>query len=256
MHAVLDIGNSSYKLGFFRPGDKEPEAQASLHAPEAVCDALKRHGFGQLLVSSVSPKRLKRLEAMWAKHSFFSSAAYHLLTHETKIPLHLHYAPQDLGTDRIATAVGSRVLFPKKNCLIIDFGTCLTYNFVDEKDNYRGGGITLGVHMRYQALSTFTEALPACSPDFDARITTCPGDSTPRLSTTSTTESIAHGVLWGLLSELQGMIAHYKARYDQIFVIFCGGDSSFFSDKIKEPIVCKPDLGLVGLHRILLGLQN
>ena len=114
MHAVLDIGNSSYKLGFFRLGDEEPAAQASLHAPEAVCEALQRHGFGKLLVSSVSPKRQKRLEDMLAKCPFFSPAVYHVLTHETKIPLHLHYAPQDLGTDRIATAVGSRVLFPKK----------------------------------------------------------------------------------------------------------------------------------------------
>ena len=125
---------------------------------------------------------------------------------------------------------------------------------MDEKDNYRGGGITLGVHMRYRALSTFTESLPALSPEFDAHIATCPGDSIPRLSTTSTDESMAHGVLWGLLSELQGMIAHYKTRYDPIFVIFCGGDSSFFSEKIKEPIVCRPDLGLIGLHHILLGL--
>ena len=68
--------------------------------------------------------------------------------------------PTTLGVDRMILASGAVLQFPNQNRLVIDAGTCITYDFINDKDEYLGGAIALGLQMRYKALNNFTSKLP------------------------------------------------------------------------------------------------
>ena len=72
----------------------------------------------------------------------------------------LYKTPKTLGADRLALVAGAVFGFPNKSVLIIDVGTCITFDFVDSKKKYLGGSISPGLQMRLNALSNQTSALP------------------------------------------------------------------------------------------------
>src|ERR1700694_2044894 len=77
-----------------------------------------------------------------------------------------HYlTPETLGLDRLAAVIGVYYLYPGKNSMIIDGGTCITYDSVDAGGNYFGGSISPGLNMRYKALNYYTGKLPLIATD-------------------------------------------------------------------------------------------
>ena len=72
----------------------------------------------------------------------------------------LYATPKTLGIDRIALVSASVNNYPDKNVLIIDAGTCITYDFITDKNEYLGGAISPGLRMRYKALHNLTANLP------------------------------------------------------------------------------------------------
>src|SRR5205085_7383734 len=72
----------------------------------------------------------------------------------------LYKTPTTLGRDRVANVAAAVNLFPQKNILIIDAGTCLKFDFVDSKRKYHGGSISPGLLMRFKSLNHFTGNLP------------------------------------------------------------------------------------------------
>ena len=83
------------------------------------------------------------------------------LNHTTPLPVvNLYETPKTLGYDRMAAVVGAYSQFPGKDILVIDAGTCITYEFIDSKGRYHGGNISLGLQMRLKALHQFTGRLP------------------------------------------------------------------------------------------------
>lgn len=163
------------------------------------------------------------------------------LSHTTPIPINNKYqTPETLGNDRLANAVGASVLFPKKNVLIIDMGTCIKYDFIDKKKNYWGGAISPGFEMRLQALKHFTAKLPLITPSKKFSLT---GNSTQ--------QSILSGVQNGIIFEIKGMIEQYEKKHHELKVIITGGDHAFFADHLKSSIFAAPNLTLQGLNEIL-----
>jgi type III pantothenate kinase len=157
------------------------------------------------------------------------------------LPVKNGYAtPQTLGVDRIAAACGANALFPENNCLVIDAGTCVTYEFVDATGVYRGGAISPGLKMRFQALSVLTARLPLVEPVH-----------TPELTGASTASCIQSGVVIGLMEEMNGVIRRYEEKFDKLRVILCGGDTPFFENQLKASIFASPELVLSGLNSIL-----
>ena len=69
-----------------------------------------------------------------------------VINQHTKFPFSNHYAtPETLGIDRMVLAAGATIMFPNKNRLVIDAGTCVTYDFVDQDNRYFGGAISPGI---------------------------------------------------------------------------------------------------------------
>lgn len=164
------------------------------------------------------------------------------LTNSTHIPITNAYgSPKTLGMDRLAAVVGAEATYPKSNCLVIDMGTCITFDFIDSCKVYHGGAISPGVEMRLKALHNFTGALPLV--DKTESWTYMGSD---------TNSCIQVGVMQGILDELNGRISEYQSLYQDVHVVLTGGDVSLFESKIKAPIFVHPNLVLEGLNRIFI----
>ena len=81
---------------------------------------------------------------------------------------------------------------------MIDVGTCITYDFINNSNEYLGGGISPGFNLRMKALSSFTENLPRVN--FKIK-------STPLIGT-NTKESIESGVSMELLMKSFKIFLH------------------------------------------------
>ena len=92
---------------------------------------------------------------------------------DTPLPvINLYETPETLGYDRMAAVVAANEQFPGRDILVIDAGTCITYEFIDSLGQYHGGNISPGLQMRFKALHQFTGRLPlvapqGCTPTFD-----------------------------------------------------------------------------------------
>lgn len=155
--------------------------------------------------------------------------------------INLYQSANTLGSDRLAAAVGGASLFPGKNVIVIDAGTCVKYNFVNSNNEFIGGAISPGLKMRFKALNTFTSKLPLL--DVNEKFDTLIG--------TTTAESILSGVEMGVIAEVEGLIDSYKQLFPDINVVLTGGDANFFEKRLKRRIFADSFLILKGLNCIL-----
>ena len=234
MNLSIDLGNTYAKTGLFAEG-KLVETNWKLTYQELVNYAQVVNPE-QIMISSVSYSE----EQLQRKFSTITPKIY-LLKNTTPVPLtKLYDTPETLGADRVAATIGAKVLYPQSNCVVIDMGACITYDLVDANDNFHGGIISPGVQMRFKAMNTFTKRLPLLEPE-----------PIPTLIGKSTNHAMQSGVMNGLLAEINGLVEAYDKVLTNINVIFCGGDASYFANRIKYPNFVVPELVLIGLNRIL-----
>lgn len=234
MNIAVDYGNSSAKVGLF-DGSRLQEHKV-FSAPEELRTFLENFFADNLIISSVSRDAYE--VASWAKHI----NNRFILNPTLPLPISNRYAtPKTLGVDRIAGVCGAQALFPGKHSLVIDNGTCITFDFVDNSGNFLGGAISPGLRMRFQAVHTFTSRLPLVEPA-----------EQPPLIGDSTESCIQSGVINGLVAEIDGIVAQYQAQFPDLKVILTGGDARFFENKLKASIFAVPELVLSGLNSILI----
>jgi type III pantothenate kinase len=149
-----------------------------------------------------------------------------VINQHTKFPFSNHYAtPETLGIDRMVLAAGATLMFPNKNRLVIDAGTCVTYDFVDQDNQYFGGAISPGISLRYKSLNDYTENLPWLE---KKEVDSLVGNSSE--------ESIHSGIINGLTFEIDGFISQYFHKYPDLTVILTGGDAEFLAKRLKNTI--------------------
>jgi type III pantothenate kinase len=160
---------------------------------------------------------------------------------DTPVPVTNKYrTPKTLGVDRLAAAVGASTLKPNKDLLIIDAGTCITYEVIDAQGNYWGGNIAPGMHMRLNALHSFTAKLPLIEAEGPV-----PGMGY------DTETAIRSGALQGAAYELEGYITACEAENPGLLVFLTGGDAERLAAIIKRTIFVDRNLVAKGLNRIL-----
>lgn len=234
MNLIVDYGNSRIKTGIFEQA--KLSASHSFEDEEELKGWLKGRSFDHAIVSSVSQPSAIILDFVPAVGKKL------VMSHELPLPITNQYAtPATLGVDRLAAACGAFELRPQQDCLVIDIGTCINYEFVDAGANYHGGSISPGVNMRFEAMHTFTARLPLVKPG-----------KAVGLIGNSTEACMQSGVMLGVMSEIDGIIERYRNRYPGLGVILCGGDAPFFENNLKQSIFVAPNLVLIGLNRILL----
>jgi len=234
---IIDIGNTLTKIAVFL-GDEVKEIFITENLSVRLLAKIveKYPAIGSAILSSVKdyPPEVDT----------FLRGRFHFLKLDNNTPLPvkiLYKSPQTLGKDRMAIAAASRALFTGENVLVIDAGTTITYDFVNKKGEYQGGGISPGIQMRLKALHEFTGKLPLVESLF----------STVDLVGNNTQSAILSGVLNGVIAEVDGIISAYRAHYPQLKVVLSGGDEKYFDKRLKNNIFALPNLVLKGLKEIL-----
>ena len=237
MNLAIDVGNTLIKLGVFNSGKlkfkKTCIKNDFLRTLNEISEAFPI--IQKCIVSSVA--NLSEHQLLKLQHQFDAL----ILNHQTKVPFTNKYeTPQTLGIDRIALVSAAAKEYAGKNVLVIDAGTCITYDFLNSKNEYMGGAISPGISLRYKALHTFTEKLPLLEA------------TNPNLFVGNTTATSMHsGVVNGVLYEIDGYINTYKKKYGILTVILTGGDAHFLRDSIKNDIFANSNFLLEGLNHIL-----
>lgn len=244
MLLAIDIGNTRIKAAVF---EENTLLEVLFFSKEAlqkkVQSILKTHPeITDLIVASVGEIGREDF-LMWDKR-----VKTHFVSHTTPFPFQNHYAtPQTLGIDRMVLAAGAVLQFPNQNRLVIDAGTCITYDFVDANDVYHGGAISPGIRLRYEALHQYTAKLPLLT--IESMKQGDNHDTAPHLIGTTTQESIHSGVVNGVVNEIDGFINEYQAVFPNFIIILTGGDTDFLAKRLKNTIFANSNFLLESLNQ-------
>lgn len=161
----------------------------------------------------------------------FPSIDFHFVDSFSFFPFTNKYqTPHTIGIDRLVLAAGATYLFPETNRLVIDSGTCITYDFVNEQNEYLGGAISPGLRLRYQSVHEHTEKLPLLS------------NKQPNYFIGNSTEECLHsGISLGTALEIDSFINLYKETYPDLTIILTGGDADFLAKQLKNIIFAHPN---------------
>ncbi|MBI2966680.1 MAG: type III pantothenate kinase [Bacteroidetes bacterium] len=243
LNLCIDIGNSRTKFGIFKGSRLIKMSVKKKVSLEGWRSLLRRNKpIRNVILSSVAhhPRNLEKI--------FASRCHFIRMTGLTRVPVKIKYqTPHTLGTDRIAAVVGASAHFPGKSLLVINAGTCITFDFVSDDQKYFGGSIHPGLAMRTASLYVFTEKLPLIESIQE------PVPLTGR----STKGSIRAGIFHGAISEISGIIVNYLKNHPGLIIVMTGGDLPFLFKGVKKafsskiPIFARPGLVLNGLNIIL-----
>ena len=238
MKLVIDIGNTLTKLAVF-----DKDEIISSQTVENVSKQLLSSLFADFpKIDAAIISSVKNLDD-WIINYLSNLVKLVVLDHNTQLPYTNKYETQTtLGRDRIAAVAGAIILLPYENTLVIDAGTCITYDVVTAEKIYLGGGISPGIKMRFEAMHTFTGKLPLIEPEQNHHI---------ELIGNTTKDSILSGVQNGVLEEADGIINSYKNQFSGLKVIVTGGNYKYFDKYLKNNIFAAPNLVLIGLKKIL-----
>ena len=237
MNLIIDVGNTFVKLAVFNEDNlvyKDVIKASQLLSK--VKKIIKDHPLiNKAIISSVGKIKDTLIQKI------HSNVDLLVLDSSVNLPFKNSYkTPTTLGADRIALVSASTINYQNKNVLVIDAGTCITYDFISAENNYLGGSISPGIGLRYQSLHNLTANLPLLNIKQPKNIIG-----------SNTQESIHSGVVNGVLKEIQGVIQEYKQEYKELTVILTGGDAEFLSKQLKSSIFANSNFLLEGLNHIL-----
>jgi type III pantothenate kinase len=233
---VIDAGNSRIKIGQFSRGRLSAVHTFPKSATEQLYNFLNHCSCDKFIISSVSVNERSFIEAL-PEH-----AEAVVLNHSLKLPMTIGYeSPDTLGKDRIAAVAGAMSLWKGGACLVVDAGSCVTIDLVNENGHWEGGNISPGLRMRWKAMHRFTDRLPLADMN----------GITKDVWGTTTLAALGNGGLWGLTKEIEGYFRQVTSRYHSAKLILTGGDAPVLAEFMKTEIFVEPNLVLIGLHEIL-----
>jgi type III pantothenate kinase len=207
---VVDVGNTQTHLGAFR-GDELVHDWRFSTVRESTADelgaalrallALRDLSFGDLDASILS-STVPQLRPEW------TAMARRYLGHEmpvvgpgvrTGMPIRMDN-PRELGADRLVNAVAAHASVGGP-CVVVDFGTAITYDCVSADGEYLGGIIGPGVEISLEALTTRAAAIPKID---------LTGPRT--LIGKSTVDAIRSGVVYGFAAQVDGIVTRLRAE--------------------------------------------
>jgi len=246
---VIDVGNTNTVLGVFQ--GKTLKAQWRLTTKRAQTadeygilirnlfnlDGIEAGDISGIMVASVVPPLNALLEEMDEKY-FHIKALF--LERGTKTGIAIHYDnPLEVGADRIANSVAAFERYGGP-CVIVDFGTAITFDAVSEKGEYLGGVIAPGIGISSEALFQHAARLPRV----EIR-------EPQRVIGSNTVASMQSGLFYGAVGLVDGLLDRLCAELgDKTKVISTGGQASLVSGASKHKPSVDPSLTLEGLRII------
>ncbi|MFB3851502.1 MAG: type III pantothenate kinase [Acidobacteriota bacterium] len=151
----------------------------------------------------------------------------------------LYENPLEVGADRVVNAAAAIKLY-QLPCIVIDFGTATTFDFIDKGGNYFGGLICPGLNISAEALFTRTAKLPKVEIGKPKRVIG-----------RTTVSSIQSGLFYGYISMVEGVVKRIKGEVGEVSTIIgTGGISSLLAPECPFIDDVDEDLTLKGLKII------
>ena len=235
MNLAIDIGNTRTKMGVFDQSRLSTVFTFDTSGPAVQKDLIDGFDIQRVIISSTIdlPDYLSAITSKVEKNVILNEA--------TPLPFLNHYGSKNsLGKDRLALIAAAHARFPHQNSLVIGCGTCITFNFINNQDEFLGDSIHPGLKMRLQAMHTFTGKLPLIELENKAE-----------LIGNDTKSNLLSGVLLAAAKEIDGMIDEYLVKFPQMNIIITGGDADLLVSRLKNEIFAIPNLTLMGLNHIL-----
>ena len=242
MNLIIDIGNTLIKIAVFENNSLISKVNSTQKEFENNFQKITEEyeDISDVIISSVGNFSEKEILFIQKKYQTI------ILTHQTKIPfINKYKTPETLGVDRIALVSSAAIQYSKENILVIDVGSCITYDFLNSKNEYLGGSISPGIDLRYQALHNYTDKLPLLRPKI-----------LKEYLGNTTKSSIHIGVIQGVVNEIDGFITTYKLKYKELIIILTGGGAHYLVDSLKNDIFANSNFLLEGLNYILQNNKN
>lgn len=237
MNLIIDIGNTCVKLVCFNDDNVIEEIRINNGEEHLLCDFCNKYHFQKGIYSTVTGLN----ESFTNIFKSLSFPIIKFISGKTPVPIKSHYmTPHTLGTDRLAAVVGANYLKPGRDILVVDIGTCVTFDFISAEGCYEGGNISPGPTMRLKALHEFTARLPLVERAGFAG-----------LLGNSTETAIRSGVVQGVKYEIEGYVREFLRKYPQLFVYLTGGVHMDLHFPEKMPIFANDFIVPIGLNRIL-----
>lgn len=237
MNLIIDVGNTLVKMAVFSKGIIVSDRNVPLSEFGKNVKSIfsEFHTIQNTIVSTVGGVKAEEIEML------YGYSPVHVLSHASRIPFkNLYASPESLGVDRIALAAAAFYYNPDGNTLVIDAGTCVTYDIINDKGEYLGGAISPGIAMRYRAMHEQTAKLPLLNME---HVVDFIGNTTK--------SSMHSGVVNGICQEIDGVIGQYASRFRDLTVILTGGDAQFLSKRLKNTIFAHSKFLLLGLNHLL-----
>ena len=204
---------------------------------ERLDDALKGLHYDAAVVCSVVPRVADVLRNWLTRPS-------HFLSCDSRLGVGIDYpSPRQIGADRLANAAGA-VAYYGYPCIVVDFGTAVTFDVIGPERTYLGGAIAPGLASMGDYLARNTALLPAIEPH-----------EPKHAIGTSTVEAMHSGAVYGY----RGMVKEILAKLEEEVgrrptVVATGGDAALIARGVPRIDHVDPDITLNGL-RMVAGLN-
>ncbi len=232
---AIDVGNTRIKYAFFENGHLGETGMIDVLDVKTLEKFWHEKSVKYIILSSVRHLS-KEIEEVIVENPDIL-----VLNSDTNLPFENRYqTPDTLGKDRVAALAGAMAIFPGDHSLVIDAGTCITYDILEGGLIYLGGNISPGLNMRMKAMHDYTDRLPQV--EVAERLPFIGED---------TSSAMQVGGQQGAVLEMEGFIKIYKEKFGKLNILLTGGDASFFVKRMKTEIFAAPNLVLQGLYEIL-----
>lgn len=233
----LDIGNTRAKCAVF---DGKTIIKTGFYPKFLIKDIrsiIRTNGISKGIISSTRHQNSPLVRFLNKELELFIE-----LSHKTDVPVRNEYgSPNTLGMDRLAAAIGAYTKKPNQAHLVIDAGSCMTLDVINQHGTFIGGNITPGMRMRVKAMNDHTDKLPLVKLVYhDALL----GENTSM--------ALQNGAVRGTLFEIEAFIACARKQYPRININLTGGDTEFLAKYLKSKILADPNLVFTGLNEIIL----
>ncbi len=235
MNLAIDIGNTRTKIGIFYQQNMSTVMTFENSEEINLREIVSNFDIHKSIISSTIeiPVYMTEVLEELPRHM--------ILDHQVRLPFaNLYSSKETLGRDRIALVAAAQAKYPNQNNLVIGCGTCITFNFINTKNEFLGGSIHPGLKMRLQAMHTFTGKLPLI-----------PLENKADLIGNDTKSNMLTGVLYAAGKEIDGIIDEYLVKFPEMNIIITGGDADLLVYRLKNEIFAIPNFTLIGLNHIL-----
>lgn len=250
MLMTIDVGNTTILVGVFK--GEELFASFRLNSrTERTSDELgiflldmlatkqiTKEAISDAVISSVVPKSMHALTSALQRYLQVKPI---IVGPGTKTGIEVRTDnPKEVGADRITNVAACHALYKDRSCLIVDFGTATTFDYVDKNGVFKHTVIMPGLEISTRALFNATAKLP------DVEI-----KKPESILVSNTVQGMQAGIVYGYIGAVEYIIKEMKKQLDdEPLVIATGGLGRLISKETNLIEVYNPDIAFIGMKII------